>query len=177
MTTALKEITSYNERTSRACDALLLAYSPKQPLARAFSRNFYIPSTTRIEEALGFTLKTICGIKSGSNAEWDNVKWGQIKNPEKIPSRVFDSFREVIVSGSREEQSILAMSLGVLAFGEVMEQHFVPGKGDLYRFIEGKREEALELFESYWTRREKSSLKKIHEGMRNYTAQQFAGRF
>lgn len=173
MAAALKEeIKQHNERTSRACDALLLAYSPEVPIAKAFSRNFYIPRSECIEQALGFTLKTICGIKSGRTVWWDNVK-----SPQKVPRKIFDSFREVIVLESREYQSLFEMSLGVIAFGEVMEHHWVAGKGDLYRFNEGKREEALDLFEAYWTRKEKSSLKKIHEGMRKYTAQQFAGRF
>lgn len=178
MAAALKEeIKQHNERTSRACDALLLAYSPDVPIARAFSRNFYIPRSECIEQALGFTLKTICGMKSGRTVWWDNVKWNDVKNPQKVPQRIFDSFREVIVSENREYQSLFEMSLGVIAFGEVMEHHWAYGRGDLYRFNDGKREEALDLFEAYWTKKEKASLKKIHEGMRKYTAQQFAGRF
>ena len=46
-------------------------------------------------------------------------------------------------------------------------------KGDLYRFREGRREQAIEKFETFWTTREKSRWSEIHNFMREYTAKSY----
>lgn len=165
-----KQYSKYVELTSRSCDALVLAYSPKEVLAKNCGRNFYIPSHENVEEAFGFSLRKILGEKDGINHWADSAKWGSVANLNRLEKRIKSGVGEVIC-GDSEYQTIfegyLSSSCGNF------ESTWIYLKGSLYGFAEEKREIAENKFEEYWNLKEKEKWGEIHKIMREYTKQSF----
>lgn len=161
---------SYYELCNRSCDALVLAYSPTEVLAKDCERNFYIPSQNDVEEAFGFSLRKIFGEINGTNHWADSVKWGSVANLNKLEKRIKQGVGEIIC-GDKDYQTTFEGYLSSM-WGN-FNSTWVYLKGSLYGFREGKREIALEKFDKYWNKKEKSRWNEIHNFMREYTAEEF----
>jgi len=153
----------------RTCEALVLAYSPDQPLDRGFG-GYYIPSCYDIEEAFGYALRKIYGEQEGGFHWADRVRWVTVANLEQLDSRILEGVRKVIC-GNPDHQTVFEGSFSFL-HGK-FEHHWVFMKGDLYRFREGSRERALEDFRTFWTEVEQRTWERIHVFMREYTIMEY----
>ena len=165
-----KELEKKWELEGRICDALVLAYSPSEIIAKEDGRNFYIPSKCRIEEAFGNSLRKIFGKKDGGSHWADSVEWNTIANLEKLEKRILKGTKEIIC-GNSDYQNVFDLYLSSLSSN--FEHVWVYWLGDLYQFNYGKREEALEKFQNYWTQKEKGRWNQIHKFMREDTKRQF----
>lgn len=160
----------YGEFLDRACDALVLGYSPSNVLESDVSRGgFYIPSSCDVEEALGYSLRKIFGQKEGGCHWADSVKWGTIANLGRLEKRILKGTRDVIWGGDQQTRFEIYLS----AFSEIFDHIWIFRKGDLYKFYNGKKEEAIQKFKDYWDKQERSRWKEIHKFMREYTKKDF----
>lgn len=150
----------------RACDALALAYNPNKPIAS----DYYIPSYRDVEEAFGFALRRIYGEKSGSSHWADSVRWSTVRNLDQLDKRIYHGVWKA-VAGDWETMTLLQHYFSPLH--GVLESLWVFLKGNLHRFKEGAREKAMEEFQRFWTDAEKTTWRKIHRFMRQYTKQEF----
>lgn len=166
MNKGLKESLDYPTRT---CDALVLAYSPSQILAKGYGRNFYIPSQVNIEEAFGDSLRKIFGKKECGSHWADAVEWGTIANLEKLEKRILQGTK-LVINGDPDYQTWFGQ---YFSLSNKLDHLWVSGLGDLYRFQEGERKKAIQEFESYWTNEEKSRWKQIQGFMRKHTKEKF----
>lgn len=161
-----QEADTYIDLTDRSCEALVLACQPKEILIRSGGKDFYIPSQSRIEEAFGASLRKMLGIKRGCPHWADSVGWDTIRNLDTLPKRLREgTFESTRSEGEYQNPLESFMSATWGQFGQ--EWRYL--KGDFFRFREGKREEAKEKFEQYWTDKEKEIWQQIHEGMRDHT--------
>jgi hypothetical protein len=165
-----KEWEKHCELVDRSCDALVLAYSPNQILGRDFGKNFYIPSCHNVEEAFGYSLRKTFGRKEAECHWADAVKLSMVANLDKLEKRILNGVKEVF-SGHPEEQNYFGMYFSGLS-GR-FEQTWIFLKGDLYKFREGKREEAIQKFQMFWNEEERNRWKQLHEFMRKYTLKEF----
>jgi len=159
------------ELYDRSCDALVLAYSPQIVLGRDKENTFYIPSSKEVGRAFGYSLRKILGKKEGGSHWTDSVYWGAIANLDKLEPRILEG-TEKVLRGSKNTNSYFEgyYSSGILRnFGNL----FIFGKGDLYRFLHGKRKPTLENFRAYWNEKEKGRWKDIHKFMREFTKKEF----
>lgn len=161
------------ESSQRSCDALVLAYFPGNVLGRNSENSFYIPSSHRVEEAFGYSLRKIFGEKEESVHWADAVKWGTIKDLKKLEPRILEGTREIVM-GDRDYQTTFESYLSGVSgkFGDL----WICGKGSLYRFIKGGRKEALQKFNDYWNEQEKKRWREIHKFMRKCTKKEFEGK-
>jgi hypothetical protein len=158
----------YFELNDRSCDALVLAYNLENRLEKGLS--FYIPRSSEVEEAFGVALRKIFGTKEGSCHWADSVNWALVRELNSLDKRIHNGVFEV-VSGDSDYQTIFEGYLS--SSGGKFDSTWIYLKGDLYRFKEGKRKEALLKFENFWDEREKSRWKEIHKLMREYTQRQY----
>jgi hypothetical protein len=155
------------ELEDRACDALVLAYNPKEVLGECFSGNFYIPTQGDVEEAFGVALREVLGKQKGSPHWADRVMWNTIlldELEERIRKGTFDS-----INGNPDTQTLF----GNYLLSDLILEH---GVEELYRFQDGKREVVLKQFEEFWDEKEKARWTLIHHFMRDYTAEQYSKR-
>jgi hypothetical protein len=159
------------ELEERSCDALILAYDPCEVLTKAYDEIFYIPSKRVVEESFGFALRNIFGSEQGASHWADFIKWGGIKNLNKLEKRIHDGVGEA-TGGDHEYLNYFDTYLS-MNFNPSIQYTWVYMKGDFYRFSKGKREEALDKFEKFWNEKEKSRWNEIHEFMRAYTKKEY----
>lgn len=156
---------SYFKLTDRTCDALVLAYLPDQFLGG----DFYIPSHHHIKSALGSSLRKIFGQRRGIDImENDVVDLAGVLNLEKLEPRILDGFEKTVKWPSAILENYLSLFTGI-----DFETTFISYKGDLYKFREGRREEALQKFNNYWNEQEKMQWEQIHNFMREFTQKKF----
>jgi hypothetical protein len=159
----------YCELCDRSCDALVLGYEPTNVL----SGRFYVPGVSNCEEGFGFALRKVFGEKNGLFHWADSVKWATVKDLNRLEPRILRGVQEV-VSGDPDYQTEFDQYFSSL--GRRFEHHWVFLKGDLYKFIDGEREKAVELFDGFWNETEKNRWREIHGFMREYTANEFRGK-
>lgn len=161
------------EFMDRSCDALVLAYSPNHALGHDFEKGFYIPYSYDVKEAFGYSLRKIFGQKVGACHWADAVKWPTIANLERLEKRVLDGAKEVIC-GSPGSLTTFDLYLSHLA-GR-FEHIWIYRKGNLHRFREGRRKEAIQKFRDYWNEQETARWGEIHKLMREHTKKDFEGK-
>jgi len=154
----------------RSCDALVLGYSPKQALGRDFGHVFYIPCSSDCEEAFGEALRKIFGARQGGSHWADHVRWSQVEHLEKLEKRILEGAQESII-GDPDYQTGFDMHFSSL--NGRFESTWEYGKGTLYRFSDGRRDDALRKFEEFWNDAEKNRWKEIHGFMREHTQKQY----
>ena len=156
------------ELIERSCDSLVLAYSPDHVLGSNYRSYFYIPSSENIQRAVGYSLRKILGGREAGGGWRDLVEWLTIANLEKLEPRILKGMKGAI-DRYPDCKPPFEEYLSSLNF----ENHWVYLKGDMYKFKDGKREEALQKFNDYWNEKEKSRWEQIHNFMREYTQKKF----
>lgn len=160
----------HSELLDRTCEALVLAYQPNQVLARDYDRKFYIPSHASIEEAFGYSLRSVFGTKEGGSHWADGVRWNTIDNLDDLEERIKTGSMNVL-GGHPDEQTRFESYLS--GYSPYFEHEWIYLKGDFYRFRQGKRKEALQNFSEYWSEEEGKRWKQLHKFMREYTQKEF----
>ena len=163
-----KEIKGY-KLIDRSCDSLVLAYSPDQVLGHNYRDDFfYIPSSSSIERAVGYSLRKIFGGREAGGGWRDLVEWLTIANLERLEHRILEGMKKAI-ERYPDCKPPLEEYLSSLNF----EDHWIYIKGNMYRFKDGKREEALQKFNDYWNEQERLRWEQIHNFMRECTQRDF----
>lgn len=165
-----KKYKAFSDLNRRSCDALVLAYNPRQILDSYCDRGFYIPSCHGVEESYGVALRKMFGTKEGSGHWADAVQWATIKSLSKLEKRIEEGVWTV-VSGDPDYQTIFEGHFS--SFSGKLEHAWIYMKGDLYRFRKGKREQALDDFDKFWNDSEKKQWAQIHKFMREYTREEY----
>lgn len=154
----------------RVCDALVLGYDSKDVLAVDDERKFYIPSRDTVEEAFGYSLRSIFGTKKEGSHWADNVRWLTIKRLDKLEKRILEGTKDII-TGNPDYQTFFENYFS--DFSGRFNSYFVYMKGTFYMFRTEQRKKAVQEFQSYWTAKEKARWAQIHNYMRQYTRKEF----
>ncbi|HUX60707.1 MAG TPA: hypothetical protein VMV32_05300 [Ignavibacteriaceae bacterium] len=141
------------------CDAILVQIDEN------LVYDYPIGDQSEIIDSIIEAVHNICGTKKVSN--WSGPRYScyqgaslgikSLAKPAKIPKRILDGLAKVVDHGKEEYSLVNIHFQQDWVFGN----EWFCGKGTMYRYRPGQREEAKDRIEKYFNKTEQESLKQI----------------